>query len=44
MRRRLRSLHQDGLEGVFSNDSDINEIIAIVTEFNKNADVKFGAA
>ncbi len=35
--------HQDGLEGVFSNDSDINEIIAIVTEFNKNADVKFGA-
>ncbi|BAZ12844.1 type III restriction enzyme res subunit [Calothrix sp. NIES-4071] len=38
------NLHQNGLDGVFSNDSDIEEIIAIVTEFNKNADVKFGAA
>ncbi|RUS96542.1 hypothetical protein DSM106972_087290 [Dulcicalothrix desertica PCC 7102] len=44
MRRRLLMNIKMVREGVFSNDSDINEIIAIVTEFNKNADVKFGAA
>jgi type I restriction enzyme, R subunit len=38
------NLHQDGLDGVFSNDNDIEGIIAIVTEFNKNADFREGAA
>jgi type I site-specific restriction endonuclease len=36
-------LHQDGLDGVFSNDNEIEEIIAIVGSFNANAAVKFGA-
>lgn len=44
MRRRLRPLHQEGLDGVFSNDNDIEEIIIIVTKFNKNDNTKFGAA
>ena len=35
-------LHQDGLDGVFSNDNDIEGIIAIVSLFNANAGVKFG--
>jgi type I restriction enzyme, R subunit len=38
------NLHQDGLEGVFSNDGDIEEIIAIVSEFNSNADARFDVA
>lgn len=37
-------LHSDGLDGMFSDDADIEGIIAIVNEFNKGADVKFGAA
>ena len=37
-------LHQDGLEGVFSSDSDIDGIIAIVNSFNETVDEKFGAA
>lgn len=32
-------LHQDGLDGVFSNDNDIEGIIAIVGSFNANAGV-----
>jgi type I restriction enzyme R subunit len=35
-------LHQDGLDGVFGNDNDIEGIIAIVGSFNANAGVKFG--
>jgi type I restriction enzyme, R subunit len=38
------NLHQDGLEGVFSNDGNIEEIIAIVREFNSNADARFDVA
>ncbi len=34
-------LHQDGLDGLFSNDNDIEGIIAIVGSFNANAGVKF---
>jgi type I restriction enzyme, R subunit len=34
-------LHQHGLDGVFSNDNQIEEIIAIVGSFNENAGVKF---
>ncbi|MBW4605168.1 MAG: hypothetical protein KME29_37875 [Calothrix sp. FI2-JRJ7] len=37
-------LHSDGLDGMFNNDADIEGIITIVSEFNKGADVKFGAA
>lgn len=29
---------------MFNNDADIEGIITIVSEFNKGADVKFGAA
>ena len=36
-------LHQDGLDGVFGNDNDIEGIIAIVGSFNDNAGVKFDA-
>jgi type I restriction enzyme, R subunit len=35
-------LHQDGLDGVFRNDNDIEGIITIVGSFNANAGVNFG--